>query len=84
MDRLSQTKTNDAYPLPLVDEVQDRLSRDTIFATLDLHSGYWQVPVNQGDQEKIAFSPGPGMDGLVPIQKDAIWSIGGAQSHIIH
>ena len=31
--------------------------------------------VNQGDQEKTAFSPGSGMDGVVPIQKDAIWSM---------
>ncbi|KAL5479377.1 hypothetical protein EMCRGX_G022895 [Ephydatia muelleri] len=51
----------DAYPLPLIDEVQDRLSGDTVFTKLDLHSGYWQVPVNQEDQEKTAFSPGPGM-----------------------
>ncbi|KAL5502764.1 hypothetical protein EMCRGX_G009585, partial [Ephydatia muelleri] len=26
-----------------------------------VYVGYWQVPVNQEDQEKTAFSPGPGM-----------------------
>ena len=30
----------DAYPLPLVGEVQDRLSGCTIFSILDLQSGY--------------------------------------------
>eukprot|EP00731_Ephydatia_muelleri_P039299 Em1355g1a len=53
---LNKRTHKDAYPLPLIDEVQDRLSGDTV---LDLHSGYWQVPVNQEDQEKTAFSPGP-------------------------
>ncbi|KAL5515711.1 hypothetical protein EMCRGX_G000916 [Ephydatia muelleri] len=28
---------------------------------MDLQCGYWQIPVNPKDQEKTAFSPGPGM-----------------------
>ncbi|KAL5496544.1 hypothetical protein EMCRGX_G012850 [Ephydatia muelleri] len=51
----------DAYPLPLIDEVQDRLLGATVFSKLDLQCGYWQVPVDPKDQEKTAFSPGPGM-----------------------
>ena len=51
----------DAYPLPLIEEVQDRLSGATVFSKLDLQCGYWQVPVDPKDQEKTAFSPGPGM-----------------------
>jgi hypothetical protein len=47
--------------LPLPDEVQDRLAGSTIFSTLDLQSGYWQLPVNKSDREKTAFCPGPGM-----------------------
>ena len=31
-----------------------------MFSTLDLHSGYWQLPVNLADREKTAFCPGPG------------------------
>ena len=38
---LNKQTTKDAYPLPLPDEVQDRLEGSTIFSTLDLHSGYW-------------------------------------------
>ena len=41
--------------------IQDQLARSTIFSTLDLHSGYWQLPVNPADREKTAFCPGPGM-----------------------
>ena len=51
----------DTYPLPLIDEVQDRLSGATVFSKLDLQCGYWQVPVDPKNQEKTAFSPGPGM-----------------------
>ena len=58
---LNKRTHKDAYPLPLIDEVQDRLSGDTEFTKLDLHSGYWQVPVNQEDQVKTTFSPGSGM-----------------------
>ena len=58
---LNKQTTKDAYPLPLPDEVQDQLSSSTVFSTLDLQSGYWQVPVNPADMEKTAFCPGPGM-----------------------
>ena len=58
---LNKRTTKDSYPLPLPDEVQDQLAGSTVFSTLDLHSGYWQLPVNPSDQEKTAFCPGPGM-----------------------
>ena len=32
-----------------------------MFSTLDLHSGYWQLPVSPADREKTAFCQGPGM-----------------------
>ena len=43
---LDKQTVKDAYPLPHPDDVQDRLAGCTIFSTLDLHSGYWQVPVH--------------------------------------
>ena len=58
---LNKKTMRDAYPLPLPDEVQDRLGRATVFSTLDLQCGYWQVPVAPEDQTKTAFCPGPGM-----------------------
>ena len=58
---LNKKTTKDAYPLPLPDEVQDQLSGSTVFSTLDLQSGYWQLPVSPNDPEKTAFCPGPGM-----------------------
>ena len=48
--QLNKQTTKDAYPLALPDEVQDRLAGSTIFSTLDLHSGYWQLSVKHEDQ----------------------------------
>ena len=42
---LNKRTMKDAYPLPLPDEVQDRLAGAKIFSKLDLQSGYWQLPV---------------------------------------
>ena len=58
---LNKKTTKDAYPLPRLDEVQDRLSGSTISSTLHLRSGYWQLPVNPADCCKTAFCPGPGL-----------------------
>ena len=58
---LNKQTIKDAYPLPRPNEVQDRLAGCTIFSTLDLRSGYWQLPVHKEDQMKTAFCPGPGL-----------------------
>ena len=56
---LNKKTTRDAYPLPLLDEVQDRLAKSTVFSTLDLQSGYWQLPVSIKDREKQPFVRAP-------------------------
>ena len=58
---LNKQSVRDSYPLPLPDEIQDRLTNATVFSTLDLQSGYWQLPIAESDQPKTAFCPGPGM-----------------------
>ena len=45
----------DAYPLPQVNNLIDTLSGHKYFTTLDLASGYWQVPMEESSQEKTAF-----------------------------
>ena len=46
----------DSYPLPRIDESLDALQGSVWFSTLDLSSGYWQVPMHPEDKEKTAFS----------------------------
>ena len=57
--QLNKQTVCNAYPLPLPDEVQDHLAGSTVFTTtLDLQSGYWQLPMARDDQVKTAFCPG--------------------------
>ena len=58
---LNTITQKDAYPLPLPDQVQDKLSGMRYFTKLDLNSWYWQIPASEVDREKTAFSLGPGM-----------------------
>nr|WP_193639287.1 reverse transcriptase family protein [Escherichia coli] len=46
----------DAYPMPRVDELLDRLGTARFFTTLDLTKGYWQIPLSPESKEKTAFS----------------------------
>ena len=50
-----------AHPLPRVDEALDTLAGATWFTTLDMATGYWQVPLATEDREKTAFSTGKGL-----------------------
>ncbi|MCP4242688.1 MAG: DDE-type integrase/transposase/recombinase [bacterium] len=49
-----QTK-NDTYPLPRVDDTLQALRGSTIFTTMDLAKGYWQIAIHGPDKEKTAF-----------------------------
>ena len=54
--RLNGVTRQDAYPMPRIDELIDRLGRAKVITTLDLSKGYWQVPVAAEDRAKTAFS----------------------------
>ena len=45
-----------SYPLPVIDDILARLGKAKYFTTLDLKSGYWQVPMDETDREKTAFA----------------------------
>ena len=53
--RLNAATQQDAYPLPRIDESLEALAGSRYFTTLDLLSGYWQVPLDTDAQEKSAF-----------------------------
>lgn len=52
---LNSKTVKDAYPLPRIDDSLDRLQGATWFCTFDLHSGYWQVEMEESDKPKTAF-----------------------------
>ena len=48
-------------PLPRIDDILDSLGLASYFSTLDLQSGYWQVMMEEKDQEKTAFASFSGL-----------------------
>ncbi|KZR98080.1 Uncharacterized protein APZ42_006676, partial [Daphnia magna] len=53
--RLNAISVKDVYPLPRIEETLSRLGNACVFSTIDLESGYWQVPLHEADKEKTAF-----------------------------
>jgi hypothetical protein len=41
------------YPLPQIDDLFDQLSRAKMFSRIDLRSGYYQIRIVEGGEEKI-------------------------------
>ena len=46
----------DAYPMPRIDDLLDAIGQSPYLTTIDLMKGYWQVPMNEDDKEKTAFT----------------------------
>ncbi len=53
---LNSATVPDAYPIPRIGDTLDALSGSRFFSTLDLRSGYWQIPLSEGAKQKSAFT----------------------------
>ncbi|ESK82722.1 hypothetical protein Moror_5689 [Moniliophthora roreri MCA 2997] len=59
--RLNHGTVKNAYPLPLVSDLIDKLKDATIFSKLDLRNRYNNVWIKDGDQWKAAFKTNRGL-----------------------
>ena len=53
--KLNAVTTRDVYPPPLIESALTRLQGSTVFTSLDLESGFWQMPLREVDRPKSAF-----------------------------
>lgn len=49
---LNKVTLKDAQPLPRIDYTLEVLNGSLDFFTLDLRSGYWQIPLREEDKHK--------------------------------
>lgn len=53
--RLNEATIKDPFPLPHIESLLTKIGDAKVFSTLDLHSGYHQIPMRQEDKYKTAF-----------------------------
>lgn len=53
--RLNQLTVKDNMPLPRIADIMDSLGNASWFTSLDLQSGYWQIPMDPADVLKTGF-----------------------------
>lgn len=60
--RLNRVTKKDAYPIPYIATILDKLRNAKYLSTIDIKSAYWQVPVAAESREYTAFTiPGRGL-----------------------
>ena len=57
---INNVTVKDNFPLPRIDSVLQSLNGSSCFSSLDLKSGYWQIPILEKDRNKTAFSTDAG------------------------
>nr|GEZ47777.1 reverse transcriptase domain-containing protein [Tanacetum cinerariifolium] len=53
---LNEATRKDHFPLPFMDQMLERIAGNEFYCFLNGFSGYFQIPINQSDQEKTTFT----------------------------
>lgn len=60
--KLNFLTKKDAYPLPQMDSILTKLRKARYISKIDLHKGFWQIPLSKESRAKTAFAiPGRGL-----------------------
>ncbi|GJP37257.1 hypothetical protein CLOM_g21689 [Closterium sp. NIES-68] len=52
---LNRITKSDRYPMPMAEEIFDKLAAGQVYSTLDLRQGFNQIPIKEEDKAKTAF-----------------------------
>ncbi|XGW15120.1 hypothetical protein V3C99_000979, partial [Haemonchus contortus] len=58
---LNKCIKQDSYPIPTIDAILASLAGKKYFSTLDMCSGYWQIPLEESSKHKSAFTTPEGL-----------------------
>ncbi len=78
--KLNAQSKFDAYPMPRVDDLLEKIGRAQYITTLDLCKGYWQVPLNPQPWVQTLHRI-PNTSRTIPIHGPSFWPSRGT-SHI--
>ncbi|UYV65966.1 retrotransposon [Cordylochernes scorpioides] len=53
--KLNQKTVPEHTPIPLIEQIIDRLSQSKIYAILDVKNAYWHIPIDEKDRHKSSF-----------------------------
>ncbi len=59
--KLNSFTVPDRYPLPLIQELVDKVWDAHLFTKMDVHAGYNNIRFREGDEEKAAFKTNMGL-----------------------
>ena len=59
--KLNQVTKMDAYPIPSMDRMIEKVASAKYITTFDLTKGYWQIPLEESTIEKSAFITSKGL-----------------------
>ena len=58
--KINEDTDQDAYPLPVIDDILDHLGKAKFFSAFDLSAGFHQIPMRERDKKYTAFSTSQG------------------------
>ena len=58
---MNESTVKNRYPLPLIQELVDKLKGSGVFSKLDVRWGYNNVRIKEGDEWKAAFRTNRGL-----------------------
>ena len=58
--KINEDTNQDAYPLPIIDDILDQLGNAKFFSAFDISAGFHQIPMREQDEKNTAFSTSQG------------------------